>query len=110
MRWYIPVRSGDGSITAELRGHTADVLTLAYTPDGARLASGGESIKLWDPDAGQELLDLESRVLAELPLRPSLHSALPGMSRPSLLAFFAHSDDEAFSCGGTLAAATARRA
>lgn len=31
------------------------------------------------------------------------------MSRPSLLAFFAHPDDEAFSCGGTLAAATSRR-
>lgn len=31
------------------------------------------------------------------------------MSGLSLLAFFAHPDDEAFSCGGTLAAATSRR-
>jgi N-acetyl-1-D-myo-inositol-2-amino-2-deoxy-alpha-D-glucopyranoside deacetylase len=31
------------------------------------------------------------------------------MLRPSLLALFAHPDDEAFSCGGTLAAATSRR-
>ena len=29
-------------------------------------------------------------------------------TRPSLLAFFAHPDDEAFSCGGTLAAAASR--
>ena len=29
------------------------------------------------------------------------------MARPSLLACFAHPDDEAFSCGGTIAAATA---
>ena len=31
------------------------------------------------------------------------------MPRPSLLAFFAHPDDEAFSCGGTLAAAASRQ-
>ena len=43
-----------------LMGHSAAITSLAFTPDGARLASGSEdlTIKLWDPALGQEVLTL----------------------------------------------------
>jgi WD40 repeat protein len=39
-----------------LRGHTASVHVLEFSPDGNRLASaaGDESIRLWNPSTGQE--------------------------------------------------------
>ncbi len=43
-----------------LPGHSAAITSLAFTPDGARLASGSEdlTVKLWDPALGQEVLTL----------------------------------------------------
>jgi WD40 repeat protein len=48
----------------QLAGFTAGVFSVAFAPDGRRLAlgsSGREAVKLWDPDLGlaQELLTLE---------------------------------------------------
>src|SRR5262249_23746240 len=47
------------SVLAE-RGHTAQVTTLAFSPDGRRLASSGDAgaIKLWALPAGREVLTL----------------------------------------------------
>jgi WD40 repeat protein/serine/threonine protein kinase len=41
-----------------LKGHTADVTTVAYSSDGKRLASSSadRSVKVWDGQTGQELL------------------------------------------------------
>jgi WD40 repeat protein len=41
---------------ATLKGHTAGVQSVAYSPDGKTLASGGEddTIKLWDINTGKE--------------------------------------------------------
>jgi WD40 repeat protein len=41
-------------------GHRAAVYTLAFSPDGSRLASGGNDnvIIIWDPKFGDSLLEL----------------------------------------------------
>ena len=46
---------------AFLDGHTAEIQTLDFSPDGRTLASGDEIgvVKLWDVAAGEELLTLE---------------------------------------------------
>jgi WD40 repeat protein/tetratricopeptide (TPR) repeat protein len=43
-----------GDLRRTLQGHGADVLSLAYRPDGRRLASGGSdhTIRLWDTASG----------------------------------------------------------
>jgi WD40 repeat protein/serine/threonine protein kinase len=42
-------------------GHPGNVWVVAWSPDGARLATGGpdQTIRLWDPRTGRELLVLE---------------------------------------------------
>ena len=49
-----------GRQTHDLRGHGEFVTALAFTPDGLRLASGGDdtSIKLWDTVSGTEIITL----------------------------------------------------
>jgi WD40 repeat protein/DNA-binding SARP family transcriptional activator len=44
-----------------LRGHTSDVWDVAYSPDGARLATASfdGTAKIWDSETGQELYSLE---------------------------------------------------
>jgi WD40 repeat protein/predicted Ser/Thr protein kinase len=46
-----------GKELAALRGHEAEVLALAYRPDGKRLASGSvdHTIRIWDADTGRPL-------------------------------------------------------
>ncbi|MHC4642280.1 MAG: WD40 domain-containing protein [Planctomycetota bacterium] len=43
-----------------LRGHEGFVTTVAFSPDGERIASGGsgETIKIWDTVKGEELMNL----------------------------------------------------
>jgi WD40 repeat protein len=54
-----------GKLVHSLRGHEDDIRTLAFSPDGRWLASGGwrdkNTVRLWDLDTGKELPALEKR-------------------------------------------------
>lgn len=46
-----------GHIKHTLLGHTDEILSLAFTPDGSTIASGSrdKTIRLWDVDTGEQL-------------------------------------------------------
>jgi WD40 repeat protein/transcriptional regulator with XRE-family HTH domain len=53
------INSGKEVMT--LSGHTSNVNALAYSPDGTRLASNAETVKIWDALTGKELRTLPAR-------------------------------------------------
>ena len=55
-----PLSVQEPKVRATLRGHTDGVSSVAYSPDGKTLASGGaDEIKLWDVATGKELATLK---------------------------------------------------
>jgi WD40 repeat protein len=58
-----PNHGGDPTAPARvLTGHTRAVCDLAFSPDSQRLATGSddETVRIWDPATGQELLSFDS--------------------------------------------------
>jgi WD40 repeat protein len=53
----------DGKLLT-LRGHTGPVQSVAFSPDGSRLASGSDdrTVKIWDTQTGKEILTLRGHV------------------------------------------------
>ena len=53
----IELRDLSSDKVRQLRGHTAAVSALSFSPDGARLASGAvdDTIRIWDPVTGDEV-------------------------------------------------------
>ncbi len=52
-----------GAELHSLVGHTSSVLSLAFSPDGRRVVSGGlESVRVWDTGTGAEVRALEGQV------------------------------------------------
>jgi WD40 repeat protein len=65
--WYYLYRLSHAELLT-LKGHTPFAASVAYSPDGKRLASAGaswpglkgmEGVKVWDAQTGQELLSLK---------------------------------------------------
>ena len=50
-----------GQEALTLKGHTAPVRSVCFSPDGKRLASGSadQTVKVWDAQTGQEILTLK---------------------------------------------------
>ena len=50
-----------GQEVLTLKGHTDDVNSVAFSPDGKRIVSGSgdKTVKVWDADKGQEILTLK---------------------------------------------------
>jgi WD40 repeat protein/tRNA A-37 threonylcarbamoyl transferase component Bud32 len=48
-----------------LKGHTGNVLSVAFSPDGKRIVGGSDdqTVKVWDAISGQELLTLKAHTL-----------------------------------------------
>jgi WD40 repeat protein len=53
--------AADGQLQRTLEGHTSNVWSLAFSPNGQRLASGSfdKTIVLWDPSTGQNVSTLQ---------------------------------------------------
>ncbi len=51
----------DGSLRARLRGHTADVISVAWSADGSELVSSSDDgrVKRWSPDLPDPTADLD---------------------------------------------------
>ena len=81
------------------QGHFYDVNTLAFSPDGQIIATGGDDgkVKLWNTNTGFCFVTFSSHTA---PVNVSLSLALAGLSR-SLLSFASPQHVE-FSASGTV--------
>jgi WD40 repeat protein len=58
--WYRKSQVGHITLRGNVRGNAGRLLSVAFSPDGSRLAAGGGdgSVRVWDVASGQEVLTL----------------------------------------------------
>ena len=61
--WHVPTGEKRFTLTGHAKnrnsGHTSDVYSVAFSPDGTLLASGGiDGLRLWNPSTGRGLVTL----------------------------------------------------
>ena len=56
-----------GKPRTSLEGHTGDVYSIAWSPDGKTLATGSDdrTVKLWDAATGKLLANLPAKTASE---------------------------------------------
>lgn len=61
--WIRISDAATGQLVRVLKGHTFDVTTLAFSPNGKLLATAGhdQTMRVWDVEAGHELFRLEDQ-------------------------------------------------
>jgi WD40 repeat protein len=59
-----------GRSLMEIKAHNTDIMSVAWSPDGRRIASGGRDhlIKIWDADTGEDMLTLRGHENAVIQL------------------------------------------
>jgi WD40 repeat protein/class 3 adenylate cyclase len=71
-----------GRLLHTLMGHTADVIRIAFSPDGRRIATASydQTVKIWDPATGRELFTLRghSAGVISLAFSPDGHRLVSG--------------------------------
>jgi WD40 repeat protein len=83
------------------KGHSNEVLSVAFSPDGKRLATGGreQTVKLWDAATGQELLTLKGYLefVSSVAFSPDGKRLVAGSNEPTVRLLDAATEQEVLS-------------
>ena len=79
-------RTADGRLVQELKGHTSAVVSVAFSPDGHRMAScDSATVRIWDAGSGALLHTFKRHQAIDLKLNPSLADIFSGSPDPAYI-------------------------
>ena len=85
-----------------LTGHTGGVFSVAYSPDGRRIVSGGGELKVWDAESGEEMLTLKGHtsIAYSVAFSPDGRRIVSGSGDQTLRVWDAESGEEMLTLKG----------